>query len=646
MAAFISTVLLGIVSLVVVVLSRHRVDRNGGIFALAAKGGIGTVVKEARRGVDRFHHHHSELFDGVWTAHTLVVVLATILLFSLENQSFALALGVYRALSENVTPQQYPAIGPTIMQETPSASEEAALYVNAKQFTRILKRRVARQALEERLQWKPKRRKPYMHESRHNHAKRRPRGPNGRFLTAQELSEHKAGAAELSNHMNKEAVADPDQKGKGADRGPQYHQREGVQVSMSQREPTSRPASRHSSQSPYKEVSPSPSSQGNLTHQNDSKAWPPHGLGGTPVTEDVGRGRQQLGFRMLGARSILNSPGQHRDLIESSSSSSSLKRHLADEGSLQQQAMGTGRYGRDDLPPRPLGHQSQGAATSKPGNPHTSSTDQGSPLAANHPYPFSAARRMLTPKSPRAASLSRDAMRTLEPQHLASLPPHAPRSAGPAHDGSPLGGPPGLAGPPHFHGPGQGPGTTTSQPARPTSALSRSLSHPAMGLSLPPSSAQEPIPGASHGREIGGRTAYASGSPFATPNLSNRGPPGSGIMGEGRWEPGILGSLQPSVSGSKNLQTSEGYQQLLTITPEHGEAIYVPVDVDQASKQAYKKRKRDAGMSANYRQRKKEKEKEQQQGLHRLETQNRDLEKRVGELEQRIQELERACGLY
>lgn len=84
--------------------------------------------------------------------------------------------------------------------EIPTAAvEESPLYVNAKQFHRILKRRVARQRLEEALRLTSKGRKPYLHESRHNHAMRRPRGPGGRFLTADEVAEierNKAGGGD------------------------------------------------------------------------------------------------------------------------------------------------------------------------------------------------------------------------------------------------------------------------------------------------------------------------------------------------------------------------------------------------------------------------------------------------------------------
>jgi nuclear transcription factor Y alpha len=118
----------------------------------------------------------------------------------------------------NCTPtnQQYPQSHDLVS----GAVEESPLYVNAKQFHRILKRRVARQRLEEALRLTSKGRKPYLHESRHNHAVRRPRGPGGRFLTADEVAEieRKKGREEGNKPQETPAKDTPSSAGRSTKR--------------------------------------------------------------------------------------------------------------------------------------------------------------------------------------------------------------------------------------------------------------------------------------------------------------------------------------------------------------------------------------------------------------------------------------------
>lgn len=93
--------------------------------------------------------------------------------------------------------------------------EEEPLYVNAKQYHRILKRRAARARMEAQLKVQREKR-PYMHESRHRHAMRRPRGPGGRFLTATEIAELRAkqAAEATSGHSTENGTTTRDEADK------------------------------------------------------------------------------------------------------------------------------------------------------------------------------------------------------------------------------------------------------------------------------------------------------------------------------------------------------------------------------------------------------------------------------------------------
>jgi hypothetical protein len=84
-------------------------------------------------------------------------------------------------------------------------------YVNPKQLHRILKRREARQKLIEEIG--PAVRGPYFNESRHKHAKRRPRGPGGKFLRKEEYRQKE----DFNDESKKEVVTSRPSDASGAE---------------------------------------------------------------------------------------------------------------------------------------------------------------------------------------------------------------------------------------------------------------------------------------------------------------------------------------------------------------------------------------------------------------------------------------------
>lgn len=89
---------------------------------------------------------------------------------------------------------------PTIQRiPLPEMLEEEPLYVNAKQYHRILKRRQARAKLEAEGRI-PKERKKYLHESRHLHALKRVRGEGGKF-NSNELEQQQQQARSKGHHV-------------------------------------------------------------------------------------------------------------------------------------------------------------------------------------------------------------------------------------------------------------------------------------------------------------------------------------------------------------------------------------------------------------------------------------------------------------
>ncbi|GJS78397.1 nuclear transcription factor Y subunit A-10-like protein [Tanacetum coccineum] len=95
-----------------------------------------------------------------------------------------------------------PQIAGRVMLPLNLSTDDGPIYVNAKQYNGIIRRRRSR-AKAEMARKVSRSRKPFMHLSRHLHAKRRPRGCGGRFLNTKEMENAKIGnlSSKLSDHQ-------------------------------------------------------------------------------------------------------------------------------------------------------------------------------------------------------------------------------------------------------------------------------------------------------------------------------------------------------------------------------------------------------------------------------------------------------------
>lgn len=395
---------------------------------------------------------------------------------------------------------------------------------------------------------------------------------------------------------------------------------------MSQRGPTSRPPSRHHSpsQSQATGAQTSPSSfQAGPTRLDNSRADSPRepSASGSEIP-------RQATPRSLGVHTILN-PSDPRE--QQIGLPPSLPR--PGEGGSSPSSVGTRQYGVSGSPYQAYGsgpvYGGSGGSTAPlgPSSSVATSVQQESPTPVR-PFPpaLGAARRMLTPRSPRPPSFSRVATPSnyADPQPSLGFPPSLSSRPGGSHEVAPFPGPresshqqtargnPPSAGP-HLPSGGH---RSFSQP------MQSDLPH----FQFPPDPAQAGV-----GRSPQGLTSTYPQGQYGLPQGTARGyGPQGGASGDTTLSTAIISALQ---TGGPTTRGSDSVQPHLTLQTNTGEHITVPLDVHQGSRQADEKRHRNAGASARFRARKKERDKDMRETLQRLESENRDLTRHAQEMQ-------------
>ncbi|KAI8626923.1 hypothetical protein F5Y19DRAFT_195006 [Xylariaceae sp. FL1651] len=292
------------------------------------------------------------------------------------------------------------------------------------------------------------------------------------------------------------------------------------------------------------------------------------------------------------------------------------------------------------FPGHGVGRQEQTTPTHEyPPSTAPPSADRGSP-GTSRPFPaIAAARRTLTPRSPRSMSLGQaNSFRSSshpQPQHLA-VGSQDPSRVIASESGIPsrLDQPVSARGSPLAQQFNRTEGPVSRPPPNlaPLATSTRSISQP-IQTQASPNTQGDPYYSPGPGVQPRQHPGYPQNNPYPTGlPPSHSGFPSNHSGTDHRWSGGHESALQYGSNSVRNLAFGEG-QAALRIQPAHGEEFIVPVDTHQGSRQADEKRQRNAGASARFRKRKKDREMQERLEHQRLENRNRELERRIQGLE-------------